>query len=255
MTRLGPLRRFAMVLLVCAVWQAVAAFVGNSLILPSFSATATAWWHDMASGELPARTASSIGLLFKGYAVGVAIAAVLVAWATATRFGDELVSTLSAMLSPLPGIALLPLALMWFGLGTPSMIFVLAHSVLWPLAFSARAGIAAVPETLRLVGRNYGLGRLRLMLTIMVPAALPAILGGLRIAWAFAWRTLIAAELLFGINAGSGGLGWYIYLEKNQLETANVFAGLLTVVIIGLAMEAVFRLVETRTIERWGMRH
>lgn len=247
-------RNLVIVALLCAAWQGYATWQSDPLILPSFSATLAAWWRDTASGELPARAILSIELLAEGYAVGAAVAALITALAVTTRLGDDLLSTLTAVLGSLPGIALVPLAMMWFGLGRPSMLFVLAHSVIWPLSLSARAGFAAVPETLRLVGQNYGLGRVRLLVLIMAPAAFPAVLSGLRIGWAFAWRTLVAAELVFGINAGSGGLGWYIYLEKNQMETANVFAGLLTIALLGLAIEALFRMVESRTIARWGMK-
>lgn len=74
--------------------------------------------------------------------------------------------------------------------------------------------------------------------------------------WAFAWRALIAAELVFGVSSGSGGLGWYSFENRNQLETANVFARLFTVTLIGLVVEnSVFATIERRTIRRWGMRH
>jgi len=79
-----------------------------------------------------------------------------------------------------------------------------------------------------------------------------SILTGLRIGWAFAWRTLIAAELVFGVSSGSGGLGWFIYENKNQLEIPNVFAGLLMVIVLGLLLEnVIFRWVETRPVRRW----
>ena len=82
------------------------------------------------------------------------------------------------------------------------------------------------------------------------------ILTGLKIGWAFAWRTLIAAELVFGVSQGSGGLGWYVFENKNLLEIANVFAGLFTVILIGLFVEnLIFRTIEQRTIRRWGMQH
>ena len=106
------------------------------------------------------------------------------------------------MFNPLPAIALLPLALLWFGLGQNSLIFVLVHSVLWALALNTYAGFLGVSETLRMAGRNYGLRGLRFVLLILVPAALPSILAGLKIGWAFAWRTLIAAELVFGASSG-----------------------------------------------------
>ncbi len=81
-----------------------------------------------------------------------------------------------------------------------------------------------------------------------------SILIGLKIGWAHAWRTLIGAELVFGVASRSGGLGWYIYENRAALETANVFAGLLTVIAIGFTVEnLLFRTIEARTIRRWGI--
>jgi NitT/TauT family transport system permease protein len=93
------------------------------------------------------------------------------------------------------------------------------------------------------------------VLRILIPAAFPSILTGLKIGWAFAWRTLIAAELVFGASSGQGGLGWFIFQSKNMLEVPQVFAGLLTVILFGLLVEnGVFRLLEQRTVVRWGMK-
>jgi NitT/TauT family transport system permease protein len=131
---------------------------------------------------------------------------------------------------------------------------VLVHSVLWAVALNTHSGFMAVSPTLRMVGSNYGLKGLPYVARILVPAAFPSILTGLKIGWAFSWRTLIAAELVFGVSSGTGGLGWFIYENKNQLEIPSVFAGLLTVILIGLVVEnLVFRVIERRTIQRWGM--
>src|SRR6185295_6977111 len=112
----------------------------------------------------------------------------------------------------------------------------------------------SVSDTLRMAGNNVGLRGIRYVVKLLIPAAFPSILTGLKIGWAFAWRTLIAAELVFGTSSGSGGLGWYIFENRNQLEVANVFAGLFTVIIIGLGVEnVVFRTLEARTVRRWGM--
>jgi len=158
------------------------------------------------------------------------------------------------MFNPLPAIALLPLALLWFGLGKGSLIFVLIHSVLWPLSLNTHSGFMSVSETLRMAGKNYGLTGLRYVAQILIPAAFPSILAGLKIAWAFAWRTLIAAELVFGVSSGAGGLGWFIFENKNELQIDYVFAGLGTVIIIGLLIEnVVFRTIEERTVRKWGM--
>jgi len=158
------------------------------------------------------------------------------------------------MLNPLPAIALLPLALIWLGLGNPSIVVVLVHAVMWPIALNTHSGFQSVSVTLRMVGRNYGLGGMRYVLQILIPAAFPSILSGLKIGWAFAWRTLIAAELVFGTTSGSGGLGWFIYENKNTLDIPAVFAGLFTVILIGLLVESlIFRGVEQRTVRKWGM--
>ncbi len=244
------------VILICLalLWEVAARLQGNELLLPPFSATIKALFEDIASGVIPDRAINSLNVLIKGYLAGVILAFVLTSLAVSTQIGRDLLSTLTSMLNPLPPIALLPLALLWFGLGQGSLVFVLIHSVLWPLALNMYTGFTAVPETLRMGGRNYGLKGLRYVLIILVPAALPSIIAGLKIGWAFAWRTLIAAELVFGASSGKGGLGWYIFQNRNELYTDRVFAGLIMVILFGLLVENVlFRQLEQRTVAKWGM--
>ncbi|HBI10879.1 MAG TPA: ABC transporter permease [Franconibacter pulveris] len=248
------LRKTVIVALLLVVWEVVARLQNNDLMLPGVVQTLRAWVEDMQSGELPGKIANSLGTLLKGYIIGSVLALLFSALAISTRFGRDLLSTLTAMLNPLPAIALLPLALLWFGLGKASLIFVLVHSVMWPIALNTWSGFTSVPETLRMAGRNYGLSGPRLVLNILIPASLPSIISGLKIGWAFAWRTLIAAELVFGASSGDGGLGWYIFQNRNELFTDRVFAGLATVIVIGLLVEGlVFATLEKATVKRWGM--
>lgn len=250
----SAVRKAVILLLLALLWELIARWQDNDLLLPTFSQTAQAFANDLRSGELLTKARISIGVLLQGYLLGIATAFVLTTLAVSTQLGRDLLGTLTAMFNPLPAIALLPLALLWFGLGNGSLIFVLVHSVLWPLALNTYAGFQGVPETLRMAGRNYGLRGLRYVLLILVPSALPAILSGLKIGWAFAWRTLIAAELVFGASSGQGGLGWYIFQNRNELYTDRVFAGLAMVILIGLAVESlVFDTLERVTVRRWGV--
>ncbi|MDB5820851.1 MAG: transporter permease [Rhizobacter sp.] len=246
--------RKALILVALAViWEMAARWQDNELLLPTFSATARAFIDGVASGELISKVGISLSVLVQGYLLGVLAAFLLTTVAVSTRIGRDLLDTLTSMFNPLPAIALLPLALLWFGLGRGSLVFVLVHSVLWPLALNTYAGFQGVPETLRMAGRNYGLKGMRYVLQILVPAALPAILSGLKIGWAFAWRTLIAAELVFGASSGKGGLGWYIFQNRNELFTDKVFAGLAMVVVIGLLVESLgFATLERLTVRKWG---
>ncbi len=247
-------RKLLILLLLAVVWQCYAHWLKNPLMFPTFSDAVTALWRAFVHGELGSRVVVSLRVLLSGYLIGIVLATVLVALANCTRLGNDLLEVLTAMFNPLPAIALLPLALLWFGLGNGSITFVLVHAVLWPVALSTHSGFASISNTIRMVGRNYGLTGFRYVLQILIPAAFPAILTGLKNGWAFAWRTLIAAELVFGVSSGSGGIGWFIYENKNQLEIAYVFAGLLTVIAIGVVVDSLFRLVEQRTVNRWGMK-
>lgn len=247
------MRRLLILGLLALAWQALAVWQDNELLLPSFTSTLQALLDGWGSGELLGKVAISLGVLVQGYLLGIVGALVLTTLAVSTQLGRDLLTTLTSMFNPLPAIALLPLALLWFGLGQGSLLFVLVHSVLWPLALNTYAGFQAVPDTLRMAGRNYGLSGVRYVVQILIPAALPSILSGLKIAWAFAWRTLIAAELVFGASSGKGGLGWYIFQNRNELYTDKVFAGLLTVIGIGLLVEALgFHTLERLTVRKWG---
>ncbi|MEI8402133.1 MAG: ABC transporter permease [Alcaligenaceae bacterium] len=248
------LRRILLLVALAAIWQVYAQHLNNELLFPTFSATMQALFTGIMSGGLLAKAWTSVNVLLIGYACGIALAALLTVLAITTRIGTDILETLTAMFNPLPAIALLPLALIWFGLGEGSLVFVLIHSVLWAVALNTHSGFMSVSLTMRMVGRNYGLTGFAYVRSILIPAAFPSILAGLKMGWAFAWRTLIAAELVFGVSSGSGGLGWFIYQNKNLLEIPSVFAGLFMVIFIGLLVENfIFNVIERATIRKWGM--
>ena len=247
-------RKVFILVVLAAIWQVYATHLDNQLIFPTFADTMKSFVGRIASGELLRKSWRSIEVLLQGYGIGLVLALVITMLAMATRIGNDLLETLTAMFNPLPAIALLPVALIWFGLGNGSIIFVLVHAVMWPIALATHSGFLGVSNTLRMVGRNYGLSGFAYVRRILIPAAFPSILSGLKIGWAFAWRTLIAAELVFGTTSGSGGLGWFIYENKNVLDIPAVFAGLFTVILIGLLVEnLIFRTIALRTVRRWGM--
>jgi NitT/TauT family transport system permease protein len=248
-------RKALIVLALLVLWEAwTRLFHVSPLLFPAASTVVAAFGRSIASGEIPGYSVQSLRILLTGMALGATIALILTTFAVTTRLGGELLQTLTSMFNPLPAIALMPLALLWFGLGTNSLVFVIIHSVLWPMALNTYTGFVTVPLTLRRVGQNFGLSGWRLVLGILLPAAFPYILSGLKIGWAFAWRTIIAAEMVFGVAGSQGGLGWFIYQNRFEMNTDLVFAGLVTVIVIGLVVENFFfRWLERRTVLRWGM--
>jgi len=252
---ISALRKGFILVLLAVIWQIYAVNLNNDLMFPTFSDTIKGLIQVIQSGELVNRTLTSLKVLSIAYTSGILLAGTLTVIAITTRIGTDLLETLTAMFNPLPAIALLPLALLWFGLGNPSIIFVIIHAVTWPIALNIYSGFMGVSNTLRMVGKNYELTGLRFVFKILIPAAFAHILTGLKVGWAFSWRTLIAAELVFGVSSGSGGLGWFIFEKKNQLDINLVFAGLLTIIIIGVLVEnVIFKFIEKRTVIKWGMK-
>jgi NitT/TauT family transport system permease protein len=248
------LRRVLLIALLAAIWEGYGRFLNDDLLFPSLSKTVSALVASTISGELPSRLFNSLETLALGYVAGIAIAAILTTLAISTKFGADILSTLTSMFSPLPAVALLPMAILWFGIGQPAIVFVIMFSVLWVLVLNAQSGFRGVAPALRMTGYNLSLTGWRHVIFILVPAAFPSILSGLKIGWAFAWRTLIAAELVFGASSRSGGLGWFIAEHRNELAIDQVFAGMLVVILVGLAIEfGIFRTVERLTVIRWGM--
>ena len=247
-------RQGAFLLLLAAVWEGYGRYLDNPLLVPTLTETLQAMWSGLVSGELTIRIGNSLKVLLTGYVIGVMLACLMTSLAVSSRFGRDALSALTAMFNPLPAISLLPIALLWFGMGWGSLVFVIIHAVMWPMALNVHTGFEGISPTLRMAGQNAGLRGLRYVRHILLPAALPSIISGLKLGWAFAWRTLIASEMVFGVSSGSGGIGWFIFVNRNLMETASVFAGLLTVVVIGLLIESlIFRVLENATVRRWGM--
>jgi NitT/TauT family transport system permease protein len=255
LANVDPVRKFTVLLGAIVVWELYTRLAKvPPLIFPTFEDTVVALWKGFTQYDLAAQIWASMGILMVGYAIGIAIGAALSFIAVSSRFGSDVLGTLTSMLNPLPAVALLPLAMIWFGLGAKSLVFVLLHSIVWPVALNTHSGFMSVPEPLRMVGRNYGLRNIRYVAKLLVPAAFPSILAGLKLGWAFAWRTLIASELIFGAAAEGGGLGWFIFASRNEMDIPGAFAGLLTVILIGFLVEnVIFRNIEQRTVVRWGM--
>ncbi len=248
-------RRIVVVAALLAAWEVSVKLSGVSPILvPPLESVIASLIGGIRDFTLISSTWATLKNLLIAMGIGLVIAVALNMLAFVSVWGREALQTLAAALNPLPAIALLPVAFLWFGASDTSLLFVLVNSVIWAMALNIFTGFSTVPTTLRYVGRIMGLKGLALFRHVYVPAALPYIYTGMKISWAFGWRTVIAAELVFGATASStGGLGWRIFVDRFNLDSAGTFSGLLTIIIIGLLVEAGFQQVERRTIQKWGM--
>jgi NitT/TauT family transport system permease protein len=251
----APLRYFLVLAALIGIWQAYWVLKDPSALLFSGPRdVADAFWTGWTDGRLARVTWTTLRILALGIGIGALVALTLTAFASLSQIGADLLRMLVSILNPLPGVAMLPLAQLWFGLNTNALLFVIANAAAWPIAIALDTGFKTVNPTIVAVGRNIGLSSRRLITDVLAPAALPHAISGLKTAWAFGWRTIIAAELIFGVAGAEGGLGTYINNAKLFLQIPQIFAGLVTIAILGLAFETLFGWLERRTVVRWGMK-
>jgi NitT/TauT family transport system permease protein len=248
-------RRSILLAVIILIWQLYITIMDvNPLLFSSPADVAVAFFEGWVRGDLASATLITLQILGLGMVAGMVVASVLTILATWSKVGEDVLILLTSMINPLPAIAILPLAILWFGLSSTALIFVLANAVIWPIAINVSMGFRTVPPTIMMVGRNLGLKGWKMVKDVLMPAALPHTISGLKTGWAFGWRTIIAAELVFGVAGGGGGLGFFINDSRYFLRTPDVFAGLVTIALIGIAFDMLFNWIERRTVIRWGMK-
>lgn len=252
----GALKKVVVLTLVCVAWEATVRLLDvNKLLFPPISEIAVKLAHGLGlggTGELWSYVWQTLSVILQSFAISIVIAVVVTGLAVSNDWAREFLSVMTGMFQPLPSIALLPMAILWFGFSRESLVFVVVMAMIWPIASSLTVGFATISPTLMRLGRNYELGRFAMMTEILLPAALPMMISGLRVGWGFGWRTVVAAELVFGATGTGGGIGWYINNSRLFMNIADGFAGILLVIIVGLCTESLFRMVQYYTTHKWG---
>ncbi|HYH02324.1 MAG TPA: ABC transporter permease subunit [Bacillota bacterium] len=237
------------------LWEIIA-FTGvfNPLLFPRIEVIGIALFKSIQNGAMIQTAGFSLLLIFEGLLIGSLFALGLAALAQFSRVIHGLVETLAVVAHPLPGIALLPLVILWLGTGTRAIVFIIIHSVLWPLLVNTMTGFNTIPRIYREIGANLNLSPWQSFRLILLPASFPYLLSGLKIGWARAWRAIISAEMIFGAAGGIGGLGWYIFQRRVFMDSAGLYAGLIVIIMLGMLVEElVFGKVEELTVKKWGM--
>ncbi len=248
-------RRLVYFAIFALFWQLLWALrLFPQILFPSVGDIAGSFFRELADGSLPAKTGYSLYLILQGLAVSAALTLILTTLSMFFPTVRDLIRTLISVMDPLPGIALLPLAILWIGIGEGAILFVMVHSILWPMLLNVITGFESVPRIYEDVGRLIGLNRFKMMTGILVPASFPSILAGVKTGWARAWRALISAEMVFGATGVVGGLGWDIYIKRSYLDMPGMFASLITIMAVGILVEdLLFQNLERVTVRRWGM--
>lgn len=247
--------RLAFLLAVGAIWQlCYQAEIFPRLMFPSLGSIFTSLWKGFASDKLLGMVWYSLWLIIRGLFIGIVLAFVLSSLSILSKPIGYIYEMLVSLFDLIPGVALIPLAILWFGIGEAPIIFIVIHSILWPMSRSIIDGFKTVPKIYLESGKNIGLSGWQTVWHIYFPASFASLLSGIKIGWARAWRGLISAEMIFGTTSKGAGIGWFIFMKRVNIDIAGVFAALLVIVFIGVLVEYfVFGNIEKNTIRKWGV--
>jgi sulfonate transport system permease protein len=242
---LRRLRRFASPLVLVLLWQAGSScgLIPSRILASPVTVLQTAGGL-VASGELGTNLLVSLGRVSLGLALGVTIGSCLALVSGLSKLGEEIVDAPMQMLRTLPFLALVPLFILWFGIGEVPKIALVALGSAFPVYLTLFAGIRGVDPKLIEAGRVFGLSRAGVIRNIVLPGALPSGLVGLRYALGVAWLSLVVAEQ---VNADAG-IGYMINDARDFLRTDVIVVGLLVYALLGLLADSLVRLLERRAL-------
>ena len=225
------------------LWQVGAAILGDQVALPSVSQTVAQFVHYLGR-PYPAQGKPlwfdlyiSLRRILVGFVIGVTIGVAVGAAMSAWRFARHLIDPVIEVIRPLPPLAFIPLFIVWLGIGELPKEVLIIVGIIPIMAVTTVAALDEVPEDLRLCARTLGASRRYTLLHVQIRSALPGILTGMRISMAGAWSSIVAVELL----AATSGLGFMIMQAGDYLNTALVFAGIITIAVAGLILDCCLR--------------
>ena len=242
---------FAPPLMLLALWYILtSAGIVQPLILPSPVAVAERWYTSLLptqpfdpaqgsylswffSGELPQDAAASLWRVILGFFAGAipALPLGLIMGASNTAYG--IFNPLTQILRPIPPIAFIPLAILWFGLGNPPAVFLIALGAFFPILMNTIAGVRSVDSIYLRAAQNLGAGQGTIFLRVMLPAAMPYILAGMRIGIGTAFIVVIVSEMI----AVNNGLGYRILEAREFMWSDKIIAGMITIGLLGLGID------------------
>ncbi len=234
------------------IWEIVArSGIFPRKLFPTLGEIANSFIELTISGILPHHALDTVIRLLSGFALAAVLGLTIGVLMGRSRRAEDIFLPLVSILAPIPGLAYTPLFLLWFGPGQFSAMMLVAFVSMFPVIYNSWTGVKAVKEIWLRSAQSMGADDRRMFTHVILPAALPYILTGLRLGLAQAWRVLVAVEMLAAVP---WGLGWLIFGAREFLNTDAMMAGVVVIALIGLALEKfVFQKIENFTVVRWGM--
>jgi NitT/TauT family transport system permease protein len=237
--------------LLLSIWEILARLeIWPSYIFPSPSKVILSIWNGFADGSYPLAISVSLRRIAIGYGISVVFGIILGVLLGRIQLIQKTLGSLLLGLQALPSICWLPLAMLWFGLTDKAIIFVVIMGAVLSISLATADGIHNTPPLFLHAAKTMGAAGFQLYFRVIVPAALPSIVSGMKLGWSFAWRSLMAGELLYN----GLGIGFLLTMGRELNDMSQVIAVMLMIVLIGLLVDfLVFTPIERAIRERWGL--
>jgi ABC-type nitrate/sulfonate/bicarbonate transport system permease component len=236
---------FAVIALLLALWELASDLKWVSpLSLPSVSSVARTWFGLMLSGELPRELAASLWRMFAGYAIGSLLGVLFGLLMGAYRPIYFLLEPVTEVLRPIPSPAYVPIAILFLGIDDEMKIFMIAFSTFFPVLLNTFGGVRSVDPIQMQTAETLGVSKGKILWQIVLPSAAPSIFTGLRVSLAVALIVMVIAEMV----AASNGIGYFILASERGFKVREMFAGVVTLAIVGYALNRLFLVIENRVL-------
>jgi len=239
-------------IILLVIWQAWAMTLPETSPAPAPLKVVQSFAELTASGELIWATIQSLGRVLVGFAIAMVAGLSLGVLMGSSRIVRENLDPIVESFRPIAPMAILPIAILWFGTGTPAALTIVAYAAFFPLLINTIHGVSRVDRQLIRAAQTMGLSRLRTVLVVIVPAAIPSVLLGSRLAMGVAWTAIIAAELAVGAKSGggtSGGVGQMMFVfYAYSIDLNGIVVCMIVVGVIALLIDRLFRLVEHKLL-------
>ena len=239
-------------ILITIWWLAVATGRWSPVILPSPASVADYLWSSTLDDSLPDAMLVTVRRLMVGYLIGVAIGLPVGLFTSASQLLEDTVGSLALGLQTLPSVCWVPLALIWFGQTETAMLFVVVMGTVWSVIIATDHGARTIPPIFVRAARTMGSKGFHQWTRVTLPASLPFLVSGMKQGWAFAWRSLMAAEIYVTVLSGLG-LGHLLHYGRELHAMDQVLGVMLVIVMIGLLVDVLlFGPVQRSLRRRWG---
>ncbi|GIN58818.1 sulfate ABC transporter permease [Lederbergia ruris] len=245
------LRRISFIVIIAVIWEATSRLSGlPDFMFPSLIQVFETLYNGILNGQILVAIGKSLSRLLIGFSIAIVLGLLMGYLIWRYKWVEDTLGFLVTALQSIPSIVWFPLAIIWFGLNDMAILFIVTIGATWTMTTSATSGFKNVPQLYQRVAKTFGSTGFHFIRTVILPASVPQLLSGLRIAWAFSWRALMAGELL---GAG-GGLGQLLETGRSLGQMDLVISVMIMIAVIGTIIDQiVFTRLERSVQTKWGV--